>query len=58
LYNSIFCFIYIDFFERREERNAEIYWPNEEVLRRIQTLGCHVVPKPSKKELTTFQQGQ
>jgi len=49
---------YADFFERREATDAEIYWPNEEITRKMHTLGCHVVPKPSTKQLATFQQGE
>ena len=46
-----------DFFERRETHDGTIHWPSIEVVQRIIELGCHVVPKPSKKELRCFQPG-
>ena len=49
--------IIIDFFERRLNTDTAIYWPTEEIVDRIQELGCHVVPKPSKKTLSSFQKG-
>ena len=55
---KLYLLPFIDFFERRGTINHEIYWPNEEVIQKIEALGCHVVPKPSKKELTTFQHGE
>ncbi|XP_066922483.1 cyclic GMP-AMP synthase-like receptor 1 [Clytia hemisphaerica] len=45
------------FFERREE-NEKIHWPGREVVNKIEQLGCHVVPKPSKKTLASFQKEQ
>ena len=49
-------FFPVDFFERRD-KVSEIYWPSQKVVEKIKRLGCHVVPKPSKKNLTSFQEG-
>ena len=55
-----YLFIIIDFFERRFDyaTGKRIYWPTKEVVQKIQALGCHVVPKPSKKTLSSFQRGK
>lgn len=49
----------IDFFERRLDpaTKTTICWPTKDVVEKIEELGCHVVPKPSKKTLSSFQKG-
>ena len=51
-----------DFFERRtittEGSSTKVNWPSNEIVKKIEKLGCHVVPKPSKKKLASFQKGK
>ncbi|XP_066912940.1 cyclic GMP-AMP synthase-like receptor 1 [Clytia hemisphaerica] len=47
------------FLKRWEDETKGKRWPEDEkAFENIKKLGCHVVPKPSKKYLATFQQEQ
>lgn len=49
----------LDFFERRASLDrGPVHWPSNEIVRKIETLGCHVVPKSSKKELVQYKTGR
>lgn len=39
-----------------DNQPSHIHWPPQKILDRIKQIGCHVVPKPSTKELSSFHQ--
>ena len=56
-YPNIQIYLFLDFFLRRQDSEKQIFWPTEETLNKIKKTGCHVVPKPSTKELYSYIHG-
>ena len=51
-----FC---LDFFQKRQNNyeRRNIFWPSDDIVQKIEKVGCHIVPKPSTKDVYSYTYG-
>ena len=51
-----FC---LDFFRKRQNNyeRRNIFWPSDDIVQKIEKVGCHIVPKPSTKDVYSYTYG-